>query len=273
MRARSTAGYRHPMASTEPMPSIPAWERRFRAPILSLPAWAADDPERMILGSTESGSYQLHAWDRRAGVRRQLTFDPVGILDGRPTADGTGVVWFHDPTGAETGAWVVAPVDEVVGPEPLLEGVPEGWAEGLAIGRRRTVAGISGPAGFSVWIADGDTPARKLHEHAQPVRLAGPSLAGTGETGALSADETLVALSISEDGDVLHPSLRVIDATTGEVVGELRDEGRQLGACGFSPIPGDARLAITHERTGEERPAVWDPRSGEVVDLELEQEH
>ncbi len=69
---------------------------------------------------------------------------------------------------------------------------------------------------------------------------------------------------------MLHPSLRVIDATTGEVVGELRDEGRQLGACGFSPVPGDARLAITHERTGEERPAVWDPRSGEVVDLELE---
>ena len=129
---------------------------------------------------------------------------------------------------------------------------------------------ISGPAGFSIWIADGDAAARKVHEHAQPVRLAGPSLAGTGETGALSADETLVALSVSEDGDVLHPSLRVIDATTGDAVGELRDEGRQLAACGFSPIPGDARLAITHERTGEERPAVWDPRTGEVVDLELE---
>ena len=224
----------------------------------------------MILGSTESGSYQLYAWDRRAGVRRQVTFDPVGILDGRPTADGTGVVWFHDATGAETGAWVVAPFDETVGPEPLLEGVPEGWAEGLAIGRRRTVAGISGPAGFSIWIAEGDTPARKVHEHEQPVRLAGPSLAGTGETGALSADETLVALSVSEDGDVLHPSLRVIDADSGSVVGELRDAGKQLGACGFSPIPGDARLAITHERTGEERPAVWDPRNGEVIDLELD---
>jgi dipeptidyl aminopeptidase/acylaminoacyl peptidase len=270
MRSRFTGRYAGPMASNEPTPSLPAWERRFRAPIISLPSWAADDPERMILGSTESGSYQLYAWDRRAGVRRQVTFDPVGILDGRPTADGSGVVWFHDATGAETGAWVVAPFDERAGPEPLLEGVPEGWAEGLAIGRQRTVAGISGPAGFSIWIADGGAPARLLHEHAQPVRLAGPSLSGTGETGALSADETLVALSVSEDGDVLHPSLRVIDATSGAVVGELRDEGKQLGACGFSPIPGDARLAITHERTGEERPAVWDPRTGELMDLELE---
>src|SRR5918994_861364 len=186
MRARSAAGYRGRMASTEPTPPPPAWGRGFRAPILSLPSGAADDPERMILGSTESGSYQLYAWDRRAGVRRQVTFDPVGILDGRPTADGTGVVWFHDATGAETGAWVVAPFDETIGPEPLIEGVPEGWAEGLAIGRQRTVAGISGPAGFSIWIADGQAPARMLHEHQQPVRLAGPSLAGTGGAGAPS---------------------------------------------------------------------------------------
>src|SRR5215217_295322 len=124
------------MATTD-VAGGPTWERRFRAPILSLPAWSADDPERMVLASTESGSYQLSAWDRRTGTRRQVTFDPVGVLDGRPTADGGGVVWFHDPTGAETGAWVVGAFDEATSPEPLLEGVPEGWPEGLAIGRRR----------------------------------------------------------------------------------------------------------------------------------------
>jgi dipeptidyl aminopeptidase/acylaminoacyl peptidase len=248
----------------------PTWERRFRAPILSLPAWSADDPERMVLASTESGSYQLSAWDRRTGTRRQVTFDPVGVLDGRPTADGGGVVWFHDPTGAETGAWVVGAFDEATSPEPLLEGVPEGWPEGLAMGRRRMAAAISGPAGFSIWIADGGAPARKVHEHPQPVRLAGPSLASVGETGALSADEALVALAVSEDGDVMHPWLRAIDASTGGVVAELRDEGRQLEACGFSPVAGDPRLAITHERTGEQRPAVWDVRTGDVTDLALD---
>src|SRR5690349_10641520 len=232
------------MASIDVARSAPTWERRFRAPILSLPAWSADDPERMILGSTESGSYQLYAWDRRSGTRRQVTFDPVGVLDGRPTYDGSGVVWFHDPTGAETGAWVVVPFDEAVGPEPLLEGVPEGWAEGLAMGRTRTAAGISGPDGFSIWVAETEGPARKLHEHANPVRLAGPSLAAVGETGALAADETMVALGIAEDGDVMHPGLRVIDASSGSVVAELRDAGSQLVALGFSPVAGDARIAI-----------------------------
>ena len=76
------------------MTDLPAWEQRFRAPILSFPAWAADDPDRLVVASTESGSYQLHAWDRRTGRRRQVTHDPVGVLEGRPTRDGTGVIWF-----------------------------------------------------------------------------------------------------------------------------------------------------------------------------------
>ncbi len=70
-----------------------------------------------------------------------------------------------------------------------------------------------------------------------------------------------------EDGDVLHPSLRSIDALTGETVAELCDPGRQLSGHAFSPIEGDTRIAITHERTGEERPATWDARTGDLVDL------
>ena len=76
--------------------AIPAWKRRFRASILSLPCWAADDPDLLVVGSTESGTYQLHAGTGGTGSRRQVTFDPVGVLDGRPTADGTGVIWFRD---------------------------------------------------------------------------------------------------------------------------------------------------------------------------------
>ena len=49
------------------MIDTPVWERRFRAPILSFPAWSADAPDRLVVASTESGSYQLHAWDRATG--------------------------------------------------------------------------------------------------------------------------------------------------------------------------------------------------------------
>jgi dipeptidyl aminopeptidase/acylaminoacyl peptidase len=137
------------------------------------------------------------------------------------------------------------------------------------MGRTRTVVGVSSADGFSVWVAGEDGRGTKVHEHPQPVRLIGAAMTGTGESGPLSADETVIALSVMEDGDVLHPSLRAIDAVTGAVRAELRDEGRQLTGYGFSPIPGDLRVAITHERTGEERPATWDVATGEVRDLEL----
>lgn len=248
-----------------------SWERRFRAPIISFPSWAADAPDRLVIASTESGSYQLHAWDRATGLRRQVTHDAVGVIRGRPTRDGTGVIWFRDDTGDETGSFVTVPFDEDVAPEPLIEGLPTGWTEGLAVGRTRSVAGISSADGFSVWTAGNGERARRIHHHEQPVQLAGGSgLTGSVDRGALSADDRLVCLEVMEDGDVLHPALRAIDASTGGTVAELRDPGLELAGFGFSPIPGDQRITITHERTGERRPALWNVTTGEVTELTLD---
>jgi len=244
------------------MPDQPAWEARFRAPILSFPAWSPDAPDRLAVASTESGSYQLYAWDRATGRRRQVTHDPVGVLGGRPTRDGSGIVWFHDATGSESGAWVVAPFAETVAPEPLVPGVPEGWDQGLALGRRRTVAAISTPERFGIWVSDDGADARCIHAHPEMLSL------GSDDEAALSADETLVAFEHAEDGDALHAALRVIDAGTGATVADLKWDGIAITSHGFSPVAGDARVAISHERSGERRPAVWDPRTGVVTDLQ-----
>jgi dienelactone hydrolase len=255
------------------MSDLPAWEQRFRAPILSFPTWAPDAPDRLVLASTESGRYQLRTWNRATGERRQVTRDPVGIVEGRPTRDGSGVVWFRDETGAERGVWVIAPFDEDVPPEPLLEGLPQGWPEGLSIGATRTVAAISTETGFSVWTSDLGAAARLVYEHPEPVRLAGGSgMAGGLDRGALSSDDTLAVLEVMEDGDVLHASLRAIDAATGDTRAELRDPGRELSGFRFSPLRGDQRMTITRERTGERRPAIWNVATGEATDLALDLE-
>jgi len=260
-------GVRYPADMTDQ----PAWERRFRAPILSFPAWADGDPDRLVVASSESGSYQLHAWDRRTGRRRQVTFDPVGVLEGRPTRDGSGVIWFRDETGDETGSYVIAPFDEDLAAEPLLTGLPKGWAEGIAIGRRRTVAAISTDDEFSVWVSDDGTDVRLLVASDQPIRLAaGSGMSGAVDRAALSADDSVVVLEVMDDGDVLHPSLRSLDTVTGGVLAELRDPGLELGAFGFSPVPGDLRMAITRESTGERRPALWHARTGEVTELPMD---
>ena len=247
------------------MSRVARWEARFRAPVLSFPAWAADAPDRLVLSTTESGSYQLHAWDRATGRRGQVTHDPVGVIEGLPTRDGTGVIWFRDETGAEKGSWVVSPFEGDGEPVPLVDGVPIGWTEGLAIGRRRVVVGRSNTDGYSVWAASDGGPARLLHQHPQPFRLA----SGMGGHGALSSDDAVACLEVMEDGDVMHAWLRAIDTETGATIAELRDIDRELIGFGFAPGPGDRRMAITHERTGHRRPAIWDTATGEVVDLEL----
>ncbi len=243
------------------MPDLPTWEARFRAPILGFPAWSPDAPDHLAIASTESGSYQLTAWDRTTGRRRQVTHDPVGVLGGRPTRDGRGIVWFHDATGSERGHWVVAPFDAQAAARPLLEGLPEGWDEGLAIGRRRTVAAMSTGERFAIWVADDGAPARLLHAHPEMLGL------GADDAAALSADETLVVFEHAEDGDIHHTALRVLDAATGAAVADLKWDGVAIASHGFSPVPGDRRVAISHERGGDRRPAIWDPGTGMVSDL------
>ncbi len=156
----SGAGYPRAMSD------LPAWERRFRAPLLAFPAWAADAPDRLVMASTESGAYQLHTWDRVTGERHQVTEDPVGVLEGRPTRDGSGVVWFPTRPAHEIRHVRDRAVRRRTGPEPLIEGLPTGWPEGLAIGRtplhrrRQHRRGLLDLDGGARWLRSPDPRAR-----------------------------------------------------------------------------------------------------------------
>src|SRR5439155_22588626 len=123
------------MTAADPTTSVtPLWERRCRAPLLGLPRWARHAPERLVLASNESCSWQLYAWDRAAGTRRKVTDIPIGTRDGTLTPDGGSVVWFDDRTGDERGQWLAQPFDGGGPARPLADGMPDAWASGLAIG-------------------------------------------------------------------------------------------------------------------------------------------
>ena len=248
----------------------PIWEQRFRTPVGFFPEWSPAAADRVVYASNESGIWQVHAWDLATGSRRQVTDHPVGLQDGLPTFDGAGVLWFQDETGDESGRWLV---QAFAGGEtrPFLEGVPHGWSEGLAQAPGIVAAGISTAEGFGVYVATDGHPAREIYRSRESVRLGGVD-AGGFLRGALSTDGSLLCVEHSEHGDLIHPALRVLDPRTGAPVGEQLDEGMSLGAVAWSPVAGDQRLAISHEREGELRPAIWDLSADERRDLQLDLE-
>ncbi|MGI8984742.1 MAG: prolyl oligopeptidase family serine peptidase, partial [Acidimicrobiales bacterium] len=193
----------------------------------------------------------VYAWDRASGRRRQVTDDSLGVLGGAAPPDGAGVVWFHDVTGDEVGHWRVAPFE---GGEPraLVPGVGDAWSAGLCLGDGLVVAGTASDDGFSVHVAEAGADARLIHHHAEPVDVAG-----------LSRDSALLALAHAEHGDTMHLAVRVVDARTGAGRGDQWDgPGLGLDVAGWSPVAGDQRLALTQERDGLQRPAVWDLTTG-----------
>ncbi len=251
--------------------SMPMWERRFRAPTLSLPAWSRYAPDRCVLLSDENGSFQVYSWDVGTGERRPLTDERVGVMYASVSADGAEAIWFSDPTGDESGRWLAQPF--AGGPSrELLPGAPVGWPDGLAIGRRRIAAVLADRDGFALYVSDDGDPVREIFRHVDQLGMGGTDFHLEGfELGGLSADEALVSVSAAQEGDNIHRELMVFEAASGELAAELADgAGFGLDAYAWSPVEGDPRLLIVHEREDLARPAIWNPLSGERDDLRFD---
>ena len=238
--------------------TVPDWIARFRAPRVRLPSWAQDAPARCCYATNVSGVWQLHSWDLQSGEQTPLTDKPTGVGGGGVLPGGEGVVWFDDHDGDEVGGYVVTPFGGGA-TAPLVAGLEEGWSSGLALRAERLAVGVAGRDGFRLRCGTRDG-AILVYQSEQPASVAG-----------LSRDAALLAVSHAEHGDVLHPSLKVLDASSGEVVADLHDgDGNTVVAAGWSRRRGDQRLAILADRTGRTRPEVWDVGSGQRRALTLD---
>lgn len=238
----------------------PAWIRRFRAARVSLPAWARDHPSRTSYATNASGVFQIVSWDLDTGETTQLTDKPTGVIAARPAPDGERVVWFDDHAGDEVGRHVAQPFAGGP-PEPLLPDAPEGWSSGLSMVPDRWALGVATGEGFLLGTADPDGAFEVRYRHTQPAGV-----------GGLSRDGSLLAIGHTEHGDVLHPSLKILDAAGGgDVVREVHDgTGNTVAPAGWSPVAGDARLALLCDRSGRTRPELLSAIDGQrrVLDVD-----
>ncbi|GHA31298.1 peptide hydrolase [Streptomyces tauricus] len=264
--------------------TMPEWEKRFRAPRVSLPDWAEDAPHRSLFVSNATGTYELYAWDRATGAQRQVTDRPNGTTDGVLSPDGEWIWWFDDKDGDEFGIWRRQPF---AGPEaegastastgsggtggsggpdaPAAPGLDPSYPAGLALGRdgRTAIVGRSTDEdGSTIYVSrTGEDPV-EVYRHRES--------AGVGD---LSHDGTLIAVEHTEHGDAMHSALRVLrmDGSTVSELDDTKGGTAELGleVLGFAPVAGDTRLLVGHQRRGRWEPMVWDVVSGEETDLEL----
>lgn len=231
------------------------WRARFTATRMSRPHWARDAPDRNVYTSNATGTTEVYAWDRATGTHRQVTDRRSGTHLAELPPDGEAVWWFADTDGDEFGRWVAEPFGgraPDAEPDEAVAGVEDGYPAGLEIGRRLVAVGTSTDDGTRIWLGERGRPARIVYAHAEDAGV-----------GALSDDETLLAISHSEHGDSRHPAVRVVRTADGGLVAEKSDgPGRGLTPLAFAPVPGDQRLLLLHERHGREELLLWDVAAG-----------
>jgi dienelactone hydrolase len=232
-----------------------AWRARFRRAPFSFPRWAADRPQRLVYTAPRSGTWQVYARDLETGTERLVTGTPSGTPAGYIDPAGAWIWWFGDRSGDERGVWWRAPFDGG-DPEPV-PGRPA-YQAGLVLGRGCALIGESQAGGTTIRaVGEGRAPA-VLYQDSGQARVTG-----------LSACERFASVQHAERGDARNPALAVINMR-GSRVGECDDgEGRALWAGPWSPVPGDERLIVQHERDGALRPSVWAPLTGDWTDVRL----
>ena len=236
------------------MGTRPAWTQRFTHPTIEQVSWSPGSVDRLAAVTTEDGSTQAWAWDLRSGDRRRVSTGGVGAEEAHITPTGDGVVWWLDEIGDERGRWIVSPFDGG-DPRPLLPGYHDEWMMGLSLVPGGVAAGYATDDDYRVYAAFGAEPPRELYRSAEPAGVGSEWPQGGG---GLSPDGALVCIHHSEQGDIDHQALRILDTRSSERAGDQVDAGRRMEAIAWSPARGGRRLVFTQERTGIERPGVWD---------------
>jgi dipeptidyl aminopeptidase/acylaminoacyl peptidase len=216
--------------------------------------------------TNQSGVYQVYAWDVPSGDLRQLTFKPSGKPAATLSPDGRFLYYLDDEQGNELGHLVRAPFE---GGDPI-DVTPDLAAYALASTALSRGGGslaftTATRDGFQTYVcplaSDGSIGERRPLFHTR--RL----MRGVN----LSNDGALAVVSLTERSGGTDIDLVALDTATGERIGALYDEGATLAAVRFSRVPGDERLLCSTTRSGNIRPLIWNPRSGERIDYEFDE--
>lgn len=241
------------------------WKQRFRAPV-TYASVARANLARGLATSNRSGVFQLYAWDVLTAELLPLTREPEGKAFGHISPDGRFVYYLDDQHGNETGHFVRIPFEggELEDITPALQPYS---SFGLGSSHASNLLGVllANEEGFQLYgielRPDGAVSDNRLLYQNKRFTI-GPRLSYNGE---------IAVIATSERSEKLQFHLVAIDTSSGEHIAELWDgPDTSVEPGSFSPLPGDMRMVGTSNRTGTKRPMIWNPRTGERIDLRLD---
>ncbi len=237
------------------------WRQRFRAASIQWTALAEANPARGLVCTDRDGIYQLYGWDVTSGQLKRLTDQPAGVVQGMISADGEWVYYLQDAQGNEIGHYVRVPFTGGAA-EDVTPEMPPYASFMIRQSRSGRVTGFltAGAEGFRIHVMEDGQAARPIAQYKQ--LTFGPCLSYDGE---------IAVVDTAERSGNLNTSLIAIDTDSGEVIAELWDSpDASHNFTAFSPVPGDFRLLASSSQSGYQRPLIWNPRTGERIDLRID---
>jgi len=215
--------------------------------------------------SNRSGIYRLYTWDVPTGELRQLTNRFEGLLYGVISPNGRHVYCFADTKGNELGHFMRIPFEGGEA-EDVTPDIPPYPTFGLGL------SGEGNLLAFTTAVAD------EYQVYAVDI---GPSDALGPPRLICRSKNLILPPHLSYDGRIavvdlgigskLLFSLLALDTRSGKQLGELREETEsRITAIRFAPLAGDFRVACTTNRSGLQRPLIWNPSTGDHVDLRVD---
>lgn len=244
------------------------WKERFRTSTIFWTELARAEPTRGLAVSNHSGVFQLCAWHVPTGELRQLTRQPGGKLWGAISPDGRWVYYHADAEGNEVGHFVRVPF-EGGEPEDITPDLPPYiGVDQVKISQAGNCLAFTAAtsAGFRTYCLDVG-PDGKLGCPREVHRSLSLSC-----VLAHSAGGEMVAVASTERSGSVQLQVLAVDTQNGQIINELWDgETSSITPGPFSPLAGDMRLLAMTDRTGVNRPLIWNPRTGERIDLALDE--
>jgi dipeptidyl aminopeptidase/acylaminoacyl peptidase len=241
------------------------WKQRFLVPRMMAEV-ARSAPTRALIISNKSGIYELYAADLYAPTLRQVTHRPAGTLYGTISPDGTHIYYLNDTQGNETGHFVRVPFEgNETTPQNLTPTLPPYSTLSCYIDDTSTHFGLTVPCseGFESFVVglsgDAVQEPRSLARNKQLTE--GPFFSHDGAVSVLASTERYGALDFS---------LISYHTETGQRIAEIFDESSRIDPGLFSPRPGVERMLATSNKTGTQRPLIWDAAVGARVDLDVQ---